>query len=206
MQAQDLIVVTQARSAQPPAQKCDPGDEPQGRGGFDEPSQAAHAVLRPGHGFPGDAHRAEPEAATDFQQDPLHGRVKMHVVVRVHVIQRETALREGFELSRDLRPQLRPDSRAKEDAHPGTEEIVEERSVGPHQKWDLLRREDGASLHQHEMQTHAQPGQTPGAPDRVPVRLEPRPSGLRRPECRRDKRLRRPRSPAPPSRSRRRSE
>ena len=65
--------------------------------------------------------------------------MQVHVIVRVHVVERQPRGGEGLELRADFGAKLRTRAGAKEKAHARARGIVEKGAVGAHQIGDFPR-------------------------------------------------------------------
>src|SRR5579872_2682930 len=79
----------------------------------------------------------------------------MHVVLGVDVIERQSRGAKGFELGANLRFQLRPNARVKEEPHAGAYEILRERSVTIHEIGNVPRRENRTTVDDDHVQADA---------------------------------------------------
>ncbi len=104
----------------------------------------------------------------------------VHVVLRIDVIERQTRLRECFELRADLGLQLTPRAGMKEIAHARGDEVGWEVAVAIDQIRNVRRRQLGASVHENDVQPDCERGQRACARDRHLAYPEQRPSSWRR--------------------------
>jgi len=112
-------------------------------------------------------HRSQPEGPADADHQPPDGRMQMHVLVCVRVIEPKSRLRIGRELRLYLGRELLP--------HPGLGKIPDPQPC-------LIRRKPSARIDEignprlrqnrrpfdhHQMQPDPQPGQSPRPPHRI---------------------------------------
>jgi hypothetical protein len=93
--------------------------------------------------------------------------MQMKMLVRIDVVERESARAIGFELRLDLRRQLAAHRRPQEDVDPETDHIAAEVPVGIDEIGQLLRGQDRPAFDQDQMQADVQPRQPPRPRDGV---------------------------------------
>ena len=109
-------------------------------------------------------HPRQPELPADLQHQPPDGRMQMHMLVRIGVVQRQPGGGEGGELRADLGGELAADARTGEVVDAEAELVGREPAVGIHQVGNLGRRQHSRALDHHEMQSDAQVRQRARAP------------------------------------------
>jgi len=82
----------------------------------------------------------------------------MHVLVGIHVIERQTGRAKGRELRSDLRFELATNSRKQEKSDPGASHVPVECRIAANQSGNLDIRKHRAAVHQNQMQTNAKLG------------------------------------------------
>src|SRR6185312_849845 len=115
----------------------------------------------------GKAHRLDAEFGRELDEDALHDRVKMEVVMRVDMVERQAGAAEGVELRANLGGGLAPRLTIAEDADAGCHGILGELAAAIDESRDLAGRKDGGAVDQHEMEADAEPRQTLGARHRI---------------------------------------
>src|SRR6266700_1678035 len=93
--------------------------------------------------------------------------MQMEVMMAVEVIEAEPGPTKRRYLGADLGLRLRARSAAEEDAHALPNRISRKEAVGADQIRNLLGRQCGPAVHQHEMETDAEPRQAVRALDGV---------------------------------------
>jgi hypothetical protein len=89
--------------------------------------------------------------------------MKLHVLVRVHVIERQASRAKCFELSPDLLPELSAYLRQQEKPYASAPKVPIEFAVAADEPPDLLVRQNGPTIDQDQMQADAELGQPAGA-------------------------------------------
>ena len=96
-----------------------------------------------------------------------HGRMQMHVLVRVGMAEPQPGRGEGGELRPDLRRQLAAHARAEEIVHPEAQLVGRKPAARIDQIGDLRRRQHRRTLDHHQMQPHPQAGIAPRPRHRI---------------------------------------
>src|SRR6201988_4170011 len=96
---------------------------------------------------------------SDLQDLRGEDRVQMKVLVRVDVIEPPPGAPKRLELRCDLRRNLAAHPGPKENIEGGLDHFDKKMTVGVDEVGEAFRLQDGAAIHQSEMQTHAQRGQ-----------------------------------------------
>jgi len=78
--------------------------------------------------------------------------MQMHMVMCIHVVQRESRLSKRFKLRAYFRFKLPPDVGVKEKPETRPREMGRKRSGCIHQIWNLPRGQDGSAFHQRQME------------------------------------------------------
>jgi hypothetical protein len=89
------------------------------------------------------------------------------MLVRIDVVERQSARAIGFELRLDLRRHLAAHRRAQEDVDPETDHVAAEVPVGVDEIGQVLRGQDRPAFDQNQVQADAQPRQPPRPRDGV---------------------------------------
>jgi len=149
-QTETMIVDRHARRARLPAQECGPAIEgPRSRSA--SRAAATKHVRRLGRY----ADRGQAKVAADVQHQSADGRVQVHVLVRIRMVERETGCGERSELCADLSGKLPPDV-GKNVANAQSELIRRELPIGVHEAGNLCRRQHSRAFDDHEVQADAQ--------------------------------------------------
>jgi len=115
----------------------------------------------------GDAHGSHTVVAADLDDQGGDCRVQLHVLVGIHMIERQTSRPERVELSPDLFPELLAHLRQKEKPDTSAPQVPIE-LVGPAEEAaHLRRRQHRTPVDQHQMQADMQFGQSPRARNRI---------------------------------------
>ena len=92
------------------------------------------------HRFIRNAHRLETKVSTDLDDQSGHGRMKVHVLVGIHVIERQTGRAKGCELRSDFRFELAANPREQEEPDPGSGHVRVEHRIVANESWNLDSR------------------------------------------------------------------
>jgi hypothetical protein len=128
-------------------------------------NRKGRAQYRPGLGR--QANRPQSVIAADFDDEAGDGRVQMHVLVRVDVVEGEAGGAEGLELGADLLGELAPNSGREEIPKTGTERIIPKTAVASHQAAQPIGRRNRAAADQYEMQPDPKPWQPARSLNRI---------------------------------------
>jgi len=99
--------------------------------------------------------------------------MKVEVLVRVDVIQRQPGVGERLELGADLRLELAAHGRQREEANTVPHHVVAEPALGVDQRRDASLWQHRPAVGEHEVQTDREIRQLPCAPDGVGDRWRP---------------------------------
>jgi len=103
-QTETMIVDRHARRARLPAQKCGPAIEgPRSR------SASRAAAVKHVRRLGGNPDTGQAKVAANVEHQSADGRVQVHMLVRVRMVERETGCGECSELCADLSGKLPPD-------------------------------------------------------------------------------------------------
>src|SRR5262249_52979459 len=111
------------------------------------------SAARPG--FERQPYEASPEAGGERQHDAEYGRVQMHVIMGIDVVEGDAGGSKGIELRPDFPLELPPRRRREEPADSRTEQVIWKRPARIDQVGNLFRRKGRATIDEHDMQTHA---------------------------------------------------
>jgi hypothetical protein len=148
--ADDVIVVRDARPVEPRAHERDPGLEPDGRLGFERQAHRTHAVF-----------------AADLENQRQHRRVQMEMLVRVDVIERQPGRGESIELRANLARKLRAHGGQEEEPEPVADHRIAETAIRADERGNRLVRQRRRAVGKHEVQADAQARQAPRALNRI---------------------------------------
>ena len=88
--------------------------------------------------------------------------MKMHVLVGIHVIERQTGRAKSRELRSDFRFELATNARKQEESDPGSSHVPVERCIAANESRNLDIWQYRTAIHQNQMQTDAKFGQAAG--------------------------------------------
>ena len=97
----------------------------------------------------------------------------VEMLVRVHMIERETSRCERLELRSDFRSKLRADTAAQSDSKPKRRHVGAQRACVIDEIRYKVRPKQRSAFDKHEMQTDSKIGQAPGTSYRVMQRRAP---------------------------------
>jgi hypothetical protein len=91
----------------------------------------------------------------------------VHVILRIDVVERQPGQRKTLELGSNFGRKLRPCTRSKEEANPGTDQIRQKRPVIVNEIRNPPRRQNGAAMNEYHVQPHRKIGQPPRSFNRI---------------------------------------
>ncbi len=147
--------------------KCQPWRQKQSEEKLSAESSPGSGPGGP-EGFIRESHRFHPVIASCFQNELQDGRMKVHVVVGVDVVQREAGFFESIELCADFRFQLPSHRPPEEEANSGKDKTRREAAPIVYQTWYFLSGEQWGSVYQYEMEPNFQPREHPGPLHGIP--------------------------------------
>ena len=144
--AEHMIVDRQPGATQPPAQRRD--DRTVGRHpmGF-----AREGAAQRANRLGGEADGTHPVGPANLDDQPRDGRMQMHVLVRVDMVERQAGRPERLELPADLGGEQAAHPRHQEIAQPGADLVVVEPPIRADQPTKLARRQHRAAIGEHDM-------------------------------------------------------
>ncbi len=134
-----------------PAEKPGPGRE---RAGFE--GNPLTAGSEHGRGLARNPDRREAEAPADLDHEPPDGRVKVHVLVRIGMLEEKTRCCEGGELGADFARELTAERGAEEIADAEPRLIGGKPAVPIDEIGDFRAPEHGRALDKNEVQADAE--------------------------------------------------
>jgi hypothetical protein len=126
-----------------------------------------------GHRFVRNAHRLNPKVSPDFDDQSGNVRMKVHVLVSIHVVEWQAGRAKSCELRPDFRFDLATNLRKKEKADPGSGHVPIERCIAAEESGNFDIRQYGTAVHQNQMQPNAKFGQSAGPRNRISGSISP---------------------------------
>jgi hypothetical protein len=121
----------------------------------------------------GDPHRFHAVITANLDDQPSDAGMKVHVLVGVHMVERQTGCSERCELRPDLALQLTANCREDKKSDAGAGYVPVELAVLADELRDLCRMQNGMSIGQVQMQADMKLGQMMGAGNRIGRRRAP---------------------------------
>jgi len=117
--------------------------------------------------FEGHPHGRHAKIAPDFDYHPCDRRMHMHVLVGVHVVEKQAGRAKCLELRANLHRDLTTNLRQSKKPNAGAAHIRIETTVPAHQTRDFGARKRRKPINEHQMQANPQVRQATGARDGV---------------------------------------
>lgn len=156
---EDVIVDGNAGARQPPSMGVDQrpekyvvGEATADAGACGAPGRTKRLVRQPD--------RAQPEVTPDAEDELHHRRMQLHMVVGVHMIERQAGRAKTLELGANLGGELTPHLCKCEEAHAGKNQPGRKQSISADEIGNTLGRKDGTAADQNEMQPDPERRQT----------------------------------------------
>src|SRR5579862_7409867 len=113
--------------------------------------------------LPRDADRLYAVVPSHFYQQREYGGMSVHVILRVHVVQRQARRGECRELRANLRFQLFANPRSKKIPESGAQQVLLEFSALVDEKRNAFGRKRRSSVHEYDVKPDSQRRHSPGA-------------------------------------------
>jgi hypothetical protein len=113
--------------------------------------------------FRGHPHGGDAKIAPNFDYRPRHSRVNVHVLVGIHMVERQAGGAKCLELGADLHRELTANPRQSKKPNAGASHIRIETAVAAHQTGDFGARKARMTIDEHQMQADPQIWQATGA-------------------------------------------